>query len=118
MSGSAIRNVMYLEVKPGLEAEFAEQVGKLGVLRAARGHRGFLSGELCRTAAGSPLFALMTLWESESAYRSWLRAERLVPRLADVPALLEEPGPGDVLHVVEQRFRSRRATRPRWATAV
>jgi heme-degrading monooxygenase HmoA len=104
-SGPWVRNVLYLEVKPGLEAKFIEEFGRLAILEGSRVRPGFLSGELSRTDAGWPVFALTTLWESESEYRAWLRSARPLRRLARLAALMEDPGPGDVLHVVEQQSR-------------
>jgi heme-degrading monooxygenase HmoA len=104
-TGPWVRNVLYLEVKPGLEARFIEEFGRLAILQGSRDRPGFISGELSRAGARWPLFALTTLWESEEAYRAWLRAARPLRRLARLAAVMEDPGPGDVLLVVEQHSR-------------
>src|SRR6266516_4862471 len=104
-SGPWVRNVLYLEVRPGLEASFIEEFGRLAILQDSRDRPGFISGELSRAGAGWPVFALTTLWESEAKYRAWLRAGRPLRKLARLAALMEEPGPGDVLEVVEQHWR-------------
>jgi heme-degrading monooxygenase HmoA len=104
-SGPWVRNVVYLEVKPGLEARFIEEFGHLAVLQDSRDHPGFISGELSRAGARWPLFALTTLWESEPEYRAWMRTARPLRKLARLAALMEDPGPGDVLEVVERHSR-------------
>jgi heme-degrading monooxygenase HmoA len=104
-SGPWVRSVLYLEVKPGLEAGFIEEFGRLAILQGSRDSPGFVSGELSRAGAGWPMFALTTLWESEAEYRAWLRTARPLRKLAGLAALVEDPGPGDVLQVVEQHSR-------------
>src|SRR2546421_407814 len=104
-SGPWVRSVVYLEVRPGLEARFLEEFGRLAILQGSLDRPGFVSGELSRADAAWPVFALTTLWESEAEYRAWLRASRPLRKLARLAALMEDPGPGDVLHVVEQHSR-------------
>lgn len=80
------RSIIYFHVKPGNEAAFVARFKERRVLETAQGQPGWLGGELCRAADGSPVFTVTALWESPAAYAAW----RARPRPASGPGGIEE----------------------------
>ena len=70
------RSIIYFHIKPGMEAAFARRFQELRILETAQGQPGWLGGELCRAADGSPVFTVTALWQSPDAYRAWRERPR------------------------------------------
>ncbi len=70
------RSIIYFQVKPGQEAAFLQRFRELRILETAQTQPGWLGGELCRAADGSPVFTVTALWESPDAYRAWRERPR------------------------------------------
>jgi len=96
-----VRVVLYFDVRPGREADFLDYLARLDAVGLIERHAGFLGGELCRATDGSSLVALVMLWTSRAAYRSWREGGPKLPSPSWPDQRLEEPAPGDVLEVVQ-----------------
>lgn len=101
----AVRSIIFFDVKPGKETQFAE--GFTG-LKGAAGFPGFLGGEFARGVRNPNIFTVVALWENAEAYANWqARSANAEPDDAlnafmDECVASFEPGkPYEILHAVE-----------------
>jgi heme-degrading monooxygenase HmoA len=100
----AVRSIIFFDVKPGKEEQFA--AGFTG-LKEAVGFPGFLGGEFARGVRNPNIFTVVALWEDAQAYANWQARsaasdpnDNFLQFMDDCVASFEPGKPYEILHDV------------------